>query len=260
MTKINVLDYGFVELVDTMGSDLTVVNSARVSFGKRKEVMDESDEKLINYLIKHEHTSPLRHPQLQFHIKCDEGTARQLYKTVVGCNFTPLSKDHAWNEISSRYTDASNFDYYFPETFRKQSQNNKQCSTDDIVEDISLEVLEKHGLSFLAEYSRTYDEDGNVEKYIVTPNDVYNHALETIKSCYAALTESGVAREQARNLLPLSFYTEFYWTASLQAIMNFIKLRDHDSSQYEIRQYAKALKTIVEEKFPVTMKAFLQNG
>ena len=264
MTKINVLDYGFVELVDSMGSDLTVVNSARVSFGKRKEVMDESDEKLINYLIKHKHESPLRHASLSFHCKVPEFVARQWYKHVVGINYTEAGGmrevDHAWNEISMRYLDASTFDYYVPEEFRKQSKSNKQCSTDEVVTEIPLELLEVYGLAGLSEYSRCYDEDGNVERYVATPEDVYYIALDTIKSAYEVLVKSGVAKEQARCLLPLNVYTEFYWTVSLQAIMNFIKLRDHEGSQYEIRQYAKALKTIVEEKFPVTMKAFLQNG
>ena len=264
MTKINVLDHGFVELVDTMGSDLTVVNSARVSYGKRKEEMDYSDEKLINYLIKHKHDSPLRHASLSFHCKVPEFVARQWYKHVVGINYTEVGGmrevDHAWNEISMRYLDASTFDYYTPTEFRKQSKSNKQCSTDEIVTDIPSVLLEEYALSSLAEYSRSYDEDGNVERYTITPDDVFQNALDTVKEAYEVLVKAGVAKEQARVLLPLNVYTEFYWTVSLQAIMNFIKLRDHDGSQYEIRQYAKALKTIVEEKFPVTMKAFLQNG
>lgn len=259
MTKINVLDYGFVELVDSMGSDLTVVNSARVSFGKRKEVMDESDEKLINYLIKHKHESPLRHASLSFHCKVPEFVARQWYKHVVGINYTEAGGmrevDHAWNEISMRYLDASTFDYYVPEEFRKQSKSNKQCSTDEVVTEIPLELLGECGFEGLSESSWWRGTDG-----VVTPEEVYDYALDIIKSAYEVLVKSGVAKEQARCLLPLNVYTEFYWTVSLQAIMNFIKLRDHEGSQYEIRQYAKALKTIVEEKFPVTMKAFLQNG
>jgi thymidylate synthase (FAD) len=254
--KIDVLDHGFVELVDYMGSDLTVVNSARVSFGKRKEVMDEKDEKLIKYLFAHEHTSPMRHPQLQFHIKCDEGTARQLYKTVVGCNFTPLSKDHGWNEISSRYTDASTFDYYVPETFRKQSKNNKQCSTNEVVDSFTKEDLEGTFFEGLAEMSRVLGEDGKPEYFTVDASEIYTTTIDIIKEAYALLVSKGTARELARNLLPLAFYTEFYWTASLQAVLNFIKLRDHEGSQYEIREYAKAMRTLVEKKFPVSLKAF----
>ncbi|MFN7311395.1 MAG: FAD-dependent thymidylate synthase, partial [Vampirovibrionales bacterium] len=99
--KIEVLDHGFVELIDALGSDLTVVNSARVSFGKRKTELDEADEKLIKYLAKHQHWSPFRHVQLQFHCKVPEFVARQWYKHVVGIAYTEghgaYTVDHAWN-------------------------------------------------------------------------------------------------------------------------------------------------------------------
>ena len=105
MLKIDVLDKGFVEVVDSLGSDLTVVNSVRVSFGKRKKKWDKSDEKLVNYLAKHKHYSPFRHLQIQFHIKAPEFVMRQWYKHIVGIETTSNSstKDHAWNEISGRY-------------------------------------------------------------------------------------------------------------------------------------------------------------
>ena len=130
--KIDVLDHGFVELIDTLGSDLTVVNSARVSFGKRKTTLEEQDEKLIRYLAKHQHWSPFRHVQLQFHCKVPEFVARQWYKHVVGIAYSEggaMCVDHAWNEISLRYVDASEFHYYTPAGFRTQSASNKQAST-----------------------------------------------------------------------------------------------------------------------------------
>ena len=254
--KIDVLDHGFVELVDYMGSDLTVVNSARVSFGKRKEVMDEKDEKLIKYLIENQHTSPLRNCQLQFHIKTDVGTSRQMMKHIIGANFTAISKDHGYNELSSRYVDATNFDYYIPETFRKQSKNNKQCSTNEVVDSFTKEELKGTFFDGLAEMSRVLGEDGKPEYYTVDASEIYTTTIDMIKEAYALLVSKGTARELARNLLPLAFYTEFYWTASLQAVLNFIKLRDHEGSQYEIREYAKAMRTLVEQKFPVSLKAF----
>ena len=103
--KSQVLDKGFIEVVDSLGNDLTVVNSARVSFGKRKKKWDKSDERLVRYLAKYKHYSPFRHLQVQFHIKAPEFVMRQWYKHVVGIETTSSSstKDHAWNEISGRY-------------------------------------------------------------------------------------------------------------------------------------------------------------
>ena len=121
--KTAVLDKGFVEAIDNMGSDLTVSNSARVSFGKRKTTYDNRDRKLVTYLAKHKHFSPFRHLMVQFHIKAPEFVMRQWYKHVVGCETTSSSstKDHAWNEISGRYVPVR--EYYYPSFFRKQSKD-----------------------------------------------------------------------------------------------------------------------------------------
>jgi thymidylate synthase (FAD) len=224
---MKVLDHGFVELVDSMGSDLTVVNAARVSFGKRKSALDESDEKLIRYLAEHKHWSPFRHVQFQFHCKVPEFVARQWYKHVVGITYSEApTVDHAWNEISMRYVDATNFDFYVPEVFRAQSKDNKQAS------------------------------DGTIIKDNVLRADYDFHCQESAE-LYSALINAGIAREQARGVLPLSVYTEFYWTVSLQALVNFIKLRKHEGAQYEIRLYANALELISAQVTPVALKALL---
>lgn len=225
-----VLDHGFVELVDALGSDLTVVNSARVSFGKRKLEFDDKDEKLIKYLAEHKHWSPFRHVQLQFHCKVPEFVARQWYKHVVGIAYTEqASVDHAWNEISLRYVNAADFDFYTPRPgFRSQSENNRQASTDELVP----------------------DPDGALEK-------AYTEHCQNALNLYHRLIESGVAREQARGALPLSIYTEFYWTASLQAIVNFIKLRKHPGAQYEIRVYADAIEALTKQVVPASYKYLL---
>jgi thymidylate synthase (FAD) len=226
---ISVLDHGFVELVDAMGSDLTVVNSARVSFGKRKTELSEGDRKLICYLAEHKHWSPFRHVQFQFHCKVPEFVARQWYKHVVGIAYTEAATvDHAWNEISLRYVDASEFNFYTPDGFRKQSENNKQASTDDLVRD-------PDGL-LMAEYK--------------------NHCQKAL-DLYHRLLEHGVAREQARGVLPLNIYTEFYWTVSLQALANFLHLRRHEGAQYEIRLFADALEKLAVQVVPVSMDALL---
>ncbi len=227
---LSVLDHGFVELVDSLGTDLTVVNSARVSFGKRKSELSEGDKKLIRYLAVHQHWSPFRHVQLQFHCKVPEFVARQWYKHVVGIAYTEIpTVDHAWNEISLRYVDASDFAFYTPSAFRKQSEDNKQASLDEWVEDLD------HSLR------RQYQ--AHCEKQF---------------RFYHELVEAGVAREQARALLPLSVYTEFYWTASLQAIANFVKLRTHAGAQYEIREYAAAIATLTQEVVPISLACLME--
>jgi len=221
--KKQVLDKGFIEVLDHLGNDLTVVNSARVSFGKRKDKFDNGDRRLVRYLAKHKHFSPFRHLQVQFHIKAPEFVMRQWYKHVVGIETTSNSstKDHAWNEISGRYVPVE--DYYTPTTFRAQSDDNKQASEGEV--ELQEECL------------RTW-------------NDSIAHA----KIFYDGLLRRGVAKEQARCILPLSQYTEVYWTASFQAIVNFIELRDETTSQWEIQQYAKMMKELMINIYPETTR------
>ena len=224
-TKHEVLDKGFVEVIDALGIDLTVANSARVSFGKRKNKYDRSDERLVRYLAKHKHFSPFRHLVVQFHIKAPEFVTRQLYKHVVGIETTSssITKDHAWNEISQRYVPVDEF--YVPEVFRAQSEDSKQASS------------------------------GKIEKQ-EEATEAYAKAQQVMKHYYDKLLDMGVAKEQARALLPLSCYTEFYWTASFQAICNFIELRDKPDAQWEIREYAKVLKKLLHELYPITTKVW----
>ena len=132
--KENVLDKGFIEVVDSLGNDLTVVNSARVSFGKRKTKYDNSDRKLVRFLAKYKHYSPFRHLQVQFHIKAPEFVMRQWYKHVVGIETTSNSstKDHAWNEISVGKVQFKNS--YTQEILRKQSEVNKKAQEGEVEE------------------------------------------------------------------------------------------------------------------------------
>ena len=223
--KKQVLDKGFVEVIDSLGSDLTVVNSARVSFGKRKEVYDKSDRALVRFLTKHKHFSPFRHMMVQFHLKAPEFVMRQWYKHVVGAETTSSypTKDHAWNEISGRYTPVT--DYYIPEVWRKQSEDNKQASEG------KLDNLQQKRMAHL-----------------------YERYLLEVERVYDTMVKSGMAKEQARVVLPLSQYTEVYWTASFQAIMNFIELRDETTAQWEIQQYAICLKEMMYDIYPETVK------
>ena len=219
--KSKVLDKGFIEVVDSLGDDLTVVNSARVSFGKRKKYWDKSDERLVRYLAKHKHYSPFRHLQVQFHIKAPEFVMRQWYKHVVGIETTSNSsaKDHAWNEISGRYVEVE--DFYYPSVWRKQSDDNKQAS-EGVLDDLQQKRM----------------------------NDTYNELMRQVEMAYDRMIDVGVAKEQARIVLPLNQYTEVYWTASFQAVMNFIELRNEKTSQIEIREYAQVLLKQMKEVFP----------
>ena len=178
--KTKVLDKGFVEVVDSLGNDLTVVNSARVSFGKRKSVWSASDRRLVKYLAKYKHYSPFRHLQVQFHIKAPEFVMRQWYKHVVGIETTSNSstKDHAWNEISGRYVEYDEF--YEPTIYRKQSEDNKQASEGqfegDDIKDVEGHWTRAHNMSLTA---------------------------------YENLIDAGMAKEQARCIYHLHYIQRF---------------------------------------------------
>ena len=221
--KIDVLDKGYIEVVDKLGDDLTPVNAARVSFGGRSEDFTEKDKRLSKFLIKHKHFSPFRHQHVMMIIKAPEFVLRQWYKHVVGIETTSThsTKDHAWNEISGRYVEVE--DFYFPEVWRKQSEDNKQASEGQL-----------EGI------------DSDVAK------NIYEDHMRLTIQHYETLLMKGVAKEQARIILPLSQYTQVWWTASFQSIMNFIELRDEPTSQVEIQEYARALKTIMLDVFPET--------
>ena len=223
--KINVLDKGYIELVDKLGDDLTPVNAARVSFGGRSETFTDKDKRLSKFLIKHKHFSPFRHQHVMVVIKAPEFVLRQWYKHVVGIETTSthVTKDHAWNEISGRYMEVE--DFYYPEVWRKQSDDNKQASEGE------LDDLQQKRM-----------------------NHLYDRYLKDVERVYETMVQTGMAKEQARIVLPLSQYTEVYWTASFQAIMNFIDLRDEKTAQWEIQQYAKCLKEMMYDIYPETVK------
>jgi|TARA_Y100000590_G_scaffold434716_1_gene553337 thymidylate synthase (FAD) len=221
--KIDVLDKGYIEVVDSLGDDLTPVNAARVSFGGRSEKFEEKDRRLSKFLIKHKHFSPFRHQHVMMIIKAPEFVMRQWYKHVVGIETTSNhpTKDHAWNEISGRYVAYE--DFYIPDNYRAQSDDNKQAS-DGVVD----------------------DQDG--------ASALWKKSQSTAIKCYREMLDMGMAKEQARSILPLTVYTQVWWTASFQSIMNFIELRDEPTSQVEIQEYAKAMKKIMLEVFPETTK------
>lgn len=212
--KLNVLDKGFVSLIDHMGTDLTTVNAARISFGKQKAIFDDADENLIKYLAEHEHTAPFRHSYLTFHVKAPIFVFRQWMKHRIASDF---------NEISGRYVEFKEDEFYLPEIFRQQAVVNKQGSN-GVVEDNNQAQL------------------------------VFAVACENSIRDYKKLIELGVCREQARCVLPQGMYSEVYWTVSLQAVAHFIKLRKDSHAQWEIQQYAIAVEDLVEQLFPISYK------
>ena len=207
-----------VTLVDHMGSDLSVVNAARVSFGKSKEIYDDpADTKLINYLAKHNHWSPFGHASLQFHIKAPVFVARQLVKHQVGL---------VWNEISRRYVD-DEVEFYTPDEWRGKPENSKQGSSDEVID-----INPRH---------RMVDE--------------YQSVCKTAKWTYEYLLGRGVAPEQARMVLPQSMMTEWYWSGTLMAFARVCNLRCKPDTQLETQMVANQINEIGEECFPVSWKA-----
>ena len=213
---------GAVEYVEHMGSDLTVVNSARVSFGKQKEKLDEKDRKLIKYLIAHRHTSTLEHNIATFRFVVPLFIRSQHHR----------HRTWSYNEISRRYTD-ENLRFYEPSTFRTQHTSNRQASDSATLINPELE-----------EYF-----------YILASDKVRAHHVGSA-SLYEELIKSGVCREQARGVLPQNLYTEYYGSVNLNNLLKFIDLRTHSGAQWEIQQVANACRTIAESLWPITVGAY----
>lgn len=217
-----------IELVCSMGSDLDVVNDARASFEKISDQLQDKDIKLVNYLIKHEHTSPLRGVVFKFKVKAPLYVCRQWFKHVIASNHN--DEQLGWNEKSFRYVAATDHeDFYIPKDFRSQSANNKQASGDRL------------------------DESLNQQAKII-----YAQQCQASYHAYRQLLEMGVSREQARGVLVPSVYTSWVWTVSLQAVLNFIQLRQGAGAQSEIGAYAIALTELIKPIVPETMKAWAE--
>ena len=223
---------GKVELVQYMGEDITVVNSARVSFGVQKESLDSKDEKLINYLIKHKHTSTLEHNIATFRIKVPLFVRSQHHR----------HRTWSYNEISGRYTDAD-IEFYEPSNFRTQHKSNRQASnTEDIINPL---------LNFKTA-------DCSKPLMLTASEAISRYHKESLKF-FDELLASGVCREQARGVLPQNLYTEYYATANLNNILKFIDLRSHDGAQWEIRQLSDCMLLIIKDLWPVTVNSFINN-
>ena len=214
------------ELIEHMGSDLSVVNAARVSFDKeskwvyceesdgRDKALSGADKKLISYLAKHNHWTPFGHCFASFRIKAPIFVARQLGKHQVGL---------VWNEVSRRYVDTP-VEMYVPDGFRKRADNVKQGSSDEIITDSVVGF-------------------------------VYMDVMQQAIAGYATLLREGVAPEMARAILPQSMYTEWVWSGSLAAFARVCKLRLDPHTQYETRLVAEQIDQHMAQLFPVSWKA-----
>ena len=221
---------GRVDYVDHMGTDLTVVNSARVSFGVQKHELSPGDIKLVKYLIKHKHTSTLEHCSVTF-------------KFTVPLYIRSQHMRHrtwSYNEISRRYTD-KNYQFYTPKEFRTQHESNRQASDPNTL--INPAVYNSRGL-------------GLIPQTFPKASELYLRHCEKSLSLFEDLIKAGVCREQARGVLPQTTYTEYYGTVNLNNLLKFISLRIHEGAQWEIAQVAKACLEIAKDLYPISVSAY----
>ena len=217
---------GKVQYIDHMGSDLTVVNSARVSFGVEKEELDARDKKLINYLVKHRHTSTFEHNVVTF-------------KFVVPLFVRSQHMRHrtwSYNEISRRYTD-KDLAFYSPTSFRTQHKSNRQSSNKDEINPI------------------LYPDLSDATFGITCSEELRAHIGRT-RILFDNLLAAGVCREQARMVLPQCMYTEYYGTCNLNNLLKFIDLRTHEGAQQEIQDLAVGCLKIATDLWPEAVGAF----
>lgn len=216
---------GSVSLVSHVGSDKTVVNSARVSFGQDNDrELTKRDKGLIKYLISHKHTSTLEHNvvTLMFEVPLFIRAQHMRHRTW------------SYNEISRRYTDVD-LKFYAPQRFRTQHESNRQASKDELIDPI---ITPRFADTYIASSKA-------VREFHQQSLDLFNH-----------LVEKGVCREQARGVLPQNLYTRYYGTVNLNNLLKFIDLRLHEGAQWEIQQVAKACLEIATELWPYTVGAY----
>lgn len=235
MSFINVLDKGYVRLVNHMGSDLTVVNAARVSYAKESSELNDRDMKLIKFLAREHHTSPFRHVILQFEVYAPLMVARQWWKYVIGSAHFEGTGDslEAWNESSRRYiTEEPTFYTPASDEWRSKPENSKQGSGETLSSEVGVKLTTE-----LIEYIET-----GIQKY------------------ESALSQ-GVCAEQARLFLPAyGMYVRWYWTASLQSVCHFLNQRLESDAQKEIQNYAKAILELSKPLYPVAASELIKEN
>lgn len=230
MAPIDPLQDGIsmVRLIDWMGNSADIVADARQSFDTEQQGWSEKDQKLLNYLVKHKHTSPFRGVVFKWQVKAPLFIARQWWKHVIGGTFA--NDQLGWNEKSFRYCEAEEDQFYMPRQFRKQSESNKQASAGPLDDSLNHTCM--------VEYAK---------------------GLQAAKQAYNTLLAMGVSKEQARGVMPMSAYTSFVWTCSLQALLHFLSLRNANDAQGEIQAYAQALHQLARPIVPEAFEAFEAN-
>lgn len=226
MTNTANIGGGFVRLDAAMADDYSVINAARVSFARNSsELHDElsgKDKGLIAFLMREKHGTPFEHNSFRFHIKCPLFVAREWFRHRIG----------SFNEFSARYSEVPN-DFWVPEPSDVRTQVGKPGAyTFEPVTDVLAEQAVR----------------------IVT------QANTTAYEMYHLLLDMGVAKELARSVLPVSMFTQFYWTVNARSLMNFLSLRTDENAQYEIRQYANTVEDFFREQMPVTWAAWTECG
>ena len=224
--KIRVLDKGYVRLVDTLGTDLSVVNAARVSYDKEVNEFSQRDSKLLEFLVRENHTSPFRHAALTFEVYAPLFVARQWWKYAVGS--THIDDQNGWNESSRRYI-TEDEEFYVPSasSWRSKPENSKQGSGEPVDSSVGFYYTNKLG--------------ENINSAVAT----YHEAMK-----------DGIAPEIARLFLPAyAMYVRWRWTVSLQGVMTFLDQRLEHDAQKEIQDYALAVKDLAHGAFPETFKA-----
>jgi thymidylate synthase (FAD) len=224
--SLKVLNEGYVRLVDTLGDDLSVVNAARVSYDKESTEFSERDGKLINFLLREGHTSPFRHAAITFEVYAPLFVARQWWKYAVSS--THVDDQNGWNESSRRYiTEHEEFYVPLPTAWRSKPENSKQGSGEPVNEDIGQMHFER-----------------------------LLNTIEAGTRMYHDAMNDGIAPELARLFLPAyGMYVRWRWTVSLQGVLTFLDQRLEHDAQWEIQEYAKAVRDLAVKAFPETFKA-----
>lgn len=220
--ELTVFEHGFVRLDSAMADDMSVVNSARVSFAVRKEEMDERDKGLIRFLMRDRHGTPFEHNSFRFHIRTPIFVAREWFRHRIG----------SFNEESARYHKLAD-DFYVPEPEAVRSQVGKPgaYSFEPVDEQLAHETI-----------------------------DTLRRVYKELYAEYQNLIDRGVAKELARAVLPFGIFTQFYWTINARALMNFLSLRNSEFAQYEIRVYAEAVEQLFAQQMPLTHECFVEFG
>lgn len=210
-----------VDYVEHSGSDLTVVNAARISYGKVSGQLEDKDVKLIKYLAKNKHMSPFEHNSITIIVTCPLYVRSQIHR----------HRTFSYNELSRRYT-SEGITFYTPVHYRMQSLTNKQASGADITDPVILKEI----------------------------REIFERIHITAKCDYDRLLELGLVREQSRGILPQNLMTKFYMTGNLRNYMHFLSLRDDDHAQDEVQIIARGIRTILKDKFPISTEALEWSG